>query len=311
MAKAEMTSQKEVWTVQPKSADFEKQESNAQQNTKVTTNRSSLLSRGYRLLRRIAGRILYAFEYRWALVSGDWDWVLRRKYNRWARWGLGKQLEGHHRGIIENMLAKMRLSSGEQILDLGCGEGMASRLLAERAGERSRVLGVDIADQMIQNARFRSKGYSNLSFERASAGHLPCQANAFDEVLSVECFYYFKNQEAVLKELWRVLKPGGWLFIVICLHKDNPDAFAEIDEVAMPVHNRSAAEYRAMLSRGGWSEVETEIFVPRFRPGGKPNMHERSLAIKARKPLGIEQRHAVPIPQSVTQHPRQDRTSTA
>ncbi len=76
--------------------------------------------------------------------------------------------------------------------------------------------------------------------------------------------------------------------MVICLNGENPDSFPEVEEVGMPVHIRSGEEYGAMLQRCGWSEVETEVFVPQCGPGVKPNMHERSLGIVARKPLGVQ-----------------------
>ena len=276
--------------------------------------RGLALTRGYRLLRHSVGRLRADLEYRWAVWTGQWDWVLRRKYNRWARWGVAKQLEDQHRGIIEKMLAEMDLSAGQRILDLGCGEGMASRLLAERTGPGSEILGVDIADEMIRNARLRSSGLANLSFRRGVAEQLPCPDNSFDQALSVEAFYYFKNQQKALQELFRVLKPGGRLFLVICLHKDNPEAFPEVDEVKMPVHIRSADEYRAMLRIEGWVEVETEIFRPRPNPGVKPNMHERSLAIIARKPVNSSASYqddlmssgSAPTPLPTIPDPRED-----
>lgn len=248
-------------------------------------DKDTVVKRCDRLLRHSVNSLRSELEYRWARWMGQWDWVLRRKYNRWARWGVAKQWEDQHRGIIEKMLAKMDLSAGQQILDLGCGEGMASRLLAERAGSGSAILGVDIADEMIRNAEARSSGFANVSFQRGAAEQLPCLDNSFDQVLSVEAFYYFKNQQKVLQELLRVLKPGGGLFMVVCLHQDNPEAFPEVDEVKMPVHIRSADEYQAMLWGEGWVEVEAEILRPLPKPGVKPNMHERSLAIVARKPI--------------------------
>jgi SAM-dependent methyltransferase len=235
-------------------------------------------------LRHSLGKLRSALELRGAVLTRQWDWLLRRKYNRWARWGLGHELESQHLGIIEKMLKKMDLSPGDRILDLGCGEAMACRLMADRLGDSGHIVGVDIADGMLQNARAKSAGYKNMTFVCGPAEHIPCPDNSFNKALSVEAFYFFQHQDRVLQELFRVLAPGGRLFVVLCLHKDNPDSFGEVDEVGMPVHIRSADEYGDLLRSGGWTDIHTEIFVPENEPGIKLNMHERSLAITARKP---------------------------
>ncbi len=57
-----------------------------------------------------------------------------------------------------------------------------------------------------------------------------------------------------------------------------------IDELNVPVHVRSTAEYREMLQRTGWSDVQTEEFVREHEAGRKPDVHDRALFISARKP---------------------------
>ena len=60
---------------------------------------------------------------------------MRHEFNQWAEAGKGEEMENHHISITEQTLALMDLKPGERVLDLGCGAGWASRLLA-RAGRR-------------------------------------------------------------------------------------------------------------------------------------------------------------------------------
>ncbi len=84
------------------------------------------------------------------------------------------------------------------------------------------MVGVDIADEMIRQARAASKDFDNIMFVQGSATQIPWEENFFDKVLSVESFYYYPDQDRALGELFRVMAPHGRLFILINLYKDNP-----------------------------------------------------------------------------------------
>ena len=61
------------------------------------------------------------------------DEHMRREFNEWAEAGRGEEMEEHHSSITQQTLALMKLKPGERVLDLGCGAGWASRLLAQRS----------------------------------------------------------------------------------------------------------------------------------------------------------------------------------
>ncbi len=68
------------------------------------------------------------------------DERLRQEFNQWAEQGRGEEMEHHHISITEQTLALMDLKPGERVLDLGCGAGWATRLMA-RHGRRGRAAG--------------------------------------------------------------------------------------------------------------------------------------------------------------------------
>ncbi len=154
----------------------------------------------------------------------------------------------------------MDLRPGERVLDLGCGSGWATRLLARLVANTSessgQVVGLDISDQMIRQARAESKEFKNVLFLCGSAQQIPWEGNFFDNVLSIESSYYYPDQGRALQELFRVMAPRGRLFILINLYKDNPYSLQWVDKLRVPVHVRSAREYAELLRTHGFEKVE-------------------------------------------------------
>ena len=187
------------------------------------------------------------------------DEQMRREFNQWAEAGRGEEMEQHHISITQQTLALMGLMHGERVLDLGCGAGWATRLLAQlvAGGERpGQVVGLDVSDEMIRRARGASTQYDNILFVVGSAQQIPWEENFFDKVLSVESFYYYPDQERALAELFRVMAPHGRLFILINLYKDNPYSLQWVPKLKVPVHVRSAAEYVELLKAHAFQNVE-------------------------------------------------------
>ena len=129
------------------------------------------------------------------------DEQMRREFNEWAEAGKGEEMEHHHINITQQTLALMKLKPGEKVLDLGCGAGWASRLLAQLVGGGERpgqVVGLDVSDEMIRRARANSTDLDNVLFVVGSAAQIPWEENFFDKVLSVESFYYYGDQDRAL-----------------------------------------------------------------------------------------------------------------
>ena len=234
-------------------------------------------------LRRALGEFRAFIELRWALATHRTDWLLRRRFNRWAKWGRGEAMEQHHVQIAETIWERMELRPKDRILELGCGEGWACRLMAHRAGPECSVAGLDISDEMVRRAQEKSRAYPNVSYHCGSAHQLPGPENHFTKVVSIEAFYYFERQEQVLRELLRVMEPGGQLYLLMCLYQEDPKGKDWFEDIGMPVHNRSIAEYEEMLRRTGWVGVRSEVFEFRTDPYAKQGGHDRPLLVTARK----------------------------
>ena len=188
------------------------------------------------------------------------DERLKQEFNRWAQAGEGEKMERHHLDITEKTIRRMNLRPGERVLDLGCGSGWATRILARMVSEGpqgfGQVVGLDVSDEMIRQARAASKDFDNVLYVWGSAQQIPWEENFFDKVLSVESFYYYPDQDRALAELFRVMAPRGRLFILINLYKDNPYSLQWVDKLKVPVHVRSAAEYADLLRKHAFESVE-------------------------------------------------------
>lgn len=101
------------------------------------------------------------------------DEKLQQEFNRWASAGEGGKMERHHLDITEKTIRLMNLRPGERALDLGCGSGWATRLLARLVGDGpegfGQVVGLDVSDEMVRQARAASGDFENILYVWGSA----------------------------------------------------------------------------------------------------------------------------------------------
>ncbi len=116
---------------------------------------------------------------------------------------------------ISNPLAFAELQPGEIVLDLGCGAGVDTLLMARQVGPAGRVIGVDLASEMVDKARTNAANLdlSQVDIYLAPAERLPLNEDTIDAVIVNGIFNLCPSKEAVATEIWRVLKPGGRLLV--------------------------------------------------------------------------------------------------
>jgi ubiquinone/menaquinone biosynthesis C-methylase UbiE len=114
------------------------------------------------------------------------------------------------RELTDRTVDSMALAPSQSLLDLGCGTGTSAIAIAERLGVR--VTGVDLSEANVKRARERAVGvHPPIRFEVADVHSLPAEDNQFDAALAECTFSLFADQTLALREVRRVLKPGGQL----------------------------------------------------------------------------------------------------
>jgi enediyne biosynthesis protein CalE5 len=137
----------------------------------------------------------------------DWNRVAEG-WEKWDRFFDEQMAFLNHR-----LVADARLRSGMQVLDLGSGTGYPALLGAHTVGPSGRMIGMDLAEQMLAIARRKAAalGLENVTFRTGDATSLPFEANSFDAVTSRFCLMFLPEIPKVGAEISRVLRPGGWV----------------------------------------------------------------------------------------------------
>ncbi len=128
------------------------------------------------------------------------------------------------------------IKEGETVLDLGSGAGFDCFLAAKKVGQTGKVIGVDMTEEMIERAKGNAKkqGYDNVEFKLGDIEKLPVEDNSIDVVISNCVVNLAPDKSKVFKEVYRVLKKGGRMYIsdIVLLNdltqeqKENEDLIA-------------------------------------------------------------------------------------
>ena len=114
-----------------------------------------------------------------------------------------------------NPIALSKIKEGDIVLDLGSGAGFDSFLAAKKVGEKGSVIGVDMTEEMVNRARSTAEkyNYKNVEFKLGEIENLPIEDNSIDVVISNCVINLAPDKLKVFKEINRVLKVGGRMYI--------------------------------------------------------------------------------------------------
>jgi SAM-dependent methyltransferase len=162
-----------------------------------------------------------------------------------------------------NPTALARLSPGEVVLDLGSGGGIDVLLSARRVAPGGKAYGLDMTDEMLALARANQKksGLTNVEFLKGEIEHIPLPDNSVDVVISNCVINLSADKDQVLREAFRVLKPGGRFAVsdVVVRGPVPPEIRRNIELwIGCVAGALEESEYRAKLEKAGFSGVSLE-----------------------------------------------------
>jgi SAM-dependent methyltransferase len=193
-----------------------------------------------------------------------------------------------------NPTALLELEAGQTVLDLGSGGGIDVLLSAKRVGPAGKVYGLDMTDEMLALAREnqRKAGVSNVEFLKGAIEAIPLPDQSVDVVISNCVINLSTDKDAVLREAFRVLKPGGRFAVsdVIVQGEVAADVRRSMELwvgcIAGAVEEK---DYASRLAAAGFEDVQIEVwrvYEPDDVAGAGADARGRfaSAFIRARKP---------------------------
>ena len=170
-------------------------------------------------------------------------------------------MNSSHSKLTDWGLKHVLIENHHTILDVGCGGGRTVSKLAAIATQ-GKVYGVDYSEESVAatkrtNARWIDLG--RVEIRHGSVSQLPFPDGMFDLVTAVETHFWWPNLPGDLREVLRVLRPGGTSLVIAEIYKGANTTMARLCEKYAPVTGLtflSVEEHREMLANAGYSEVQ-------------------------------------------------------
>ncbi len=188
------------------------------------------------------------------------------------RWQLsGNAPDAYERHIVpalfmpwaRSLVETAALRPGERVLDVACGTGVVTRLAAKRVGAGGKVVGLDLNAGMLAVARSRAPA---IEWREGSATELPLPDAAFDAVLCQQGLQFFPDRPAALREMRRVLVPGGRLALSVWRSLEwSPGHRALADALERHIGSETAAIMRAPFALADPEELRALAVAAGFR----------------------------------------------
>lgn len=129
---------------------------------------------------------------------------------------------------------------GQTVLDVACGTGVLAREAAQRVGPHGSVVGVDINGGMLAVAKQKSP--QNITWKVAPAGSLPFESASFDRVVSQFGLMFFEDQIEAIREMHRVLRPGGKMAVAVWGPLSDTPGYAVVVEILAELFGSEVAK---------------------------------------------------------------------
>jgi len=182
-----------------------------------------------------------------------------------------------HRALV---LHSMALRAGEVVLDVGPGPGFLAQNMATIVGPSGVVSGIDQSEPMVAMARQRCADQDWVDIQVGEATQLPYRDGVFDAAVATQVYEYVQDVDAALRELCRVLRPGGRAFIVdtdwssIVWNNSDRERMRRVLEAwdEHLAHPHLPATLTPKLKRAGFQVVRRDV-NPMFNPEYSPDSY--------------------------------------
>lgn len=165
---------------------------------------------------------------------------------------------------VPTLLQTAGVEPGQRVLDVACGTGVVARQAAELVGPAGQVSGVDLNPAMVEVARETA---STIDWRVGDAGDLPYDDASFDVALCQSALFFFPDPARALREMARVLSPGGVVAVQTYAGLDEQPAYGRFVEI---VARHAGDDARALLgtywSKGDLTELRSLLAAAGLEP---------------------------------------------
>ena len=203
------------------------------------------------------------------------------------------------RPLADDLIAVADLRPGQRVLDVACGTGVVARLAAERVGASGAVVGLDVNPGMLAVARSHTPPDTSIEWHQANADSMQLPNEAFDVVLCQMGLQFITSKLAALRDMRRVLKPGGRALVSVPGPK--PALFAVLtDALARHLSEQAASFGNLVFSMHDADELSELMRSAGFRKvdvQAKP----KSLRLPPPKDFLWQYLYSTPLAEAVAQ----------
>jgi SAM-dependent methyltransferase len=186
-----------------------------------------------------------------------------------------------------------RIQPGQRVLDVACGTGVLAREAALHGGEDGCVAGVDISPGMLV---VTTRQTPEIEWRNAPADSLPFEAGSFDAVVSQFGLMFFQDRSAALREMIRVLAPGGRVAVAVWVSLEESEAYPIEVALLERLAGRQAADaLRAPFVLGDLDELTRLFENAGFGAVGIDTHHGRARFPSIRKMIEADLRGWLPV----------------
>jgi ubiquinone/menaquinone biosynthesis C-methylase UbiE len=175
---------------------------------------------------------------------------------RYILWKMNRE----HSSLTDWGLEHVAVKKTNIILDIGCGGGRTISKLATLAPQ-GKVYGIDYsADSVAASQKTNARGVAQgrVEIQQGSVSHLPFSNGVFDLITAVETHFFWPALPADMREVFRVLKPGGVFMVIVEVYKGarkmTPEYLAK--HAALRMNLLSVDEHRELFAQTGYTDIQ-------------------------------------------------------
>jgi SAM-dependent methyltransferase len=171
-----------------------------------------------------------------------------------AHWDQMAEDKTLHR--LELIINGLDITTGSVVLDVGTGTGILIPFLKQAVGVSGSIVALDLAEEMLKIAK-EKHGDEQIRYVQGDIINTPFEDNSFDEVICNSCFPYFQDKGAAVREMMRILKPGGRVTVCHTASREDMNAMHRsfggvVGEDMLPDDDKM----KSMFQNAGFNSIE-------------------------------------------------------